>query len=51
MSSLVVSIVACMMVRSFVEVDMLAPFQVGTFLLFACAAYGLRPPPSDGAFA
>jgi exopolysaccharide production protein ExoQ len=49
MSSLVVSIIACMIVRSFVEVDMLAPFQVGTFLLFASAAYGLRPPRADGA--
>jgi exopolysaccharide production protein ExoQ len=48
MSSLFVSIMACLIIRSFVEVDLLAPFQIGTFLFFASAAYGLRPPKPEG---
>jgi exopolysaccharide production protein ExoQ len=44
MASLMVSIMSCLLIRSFVEVDFLAPFQIGTMLVFIIAAYGLKPP-------
>jgi exopolysaccharide production protein ExoQ len=48
MASLMVSVMTCLLIRSFVEVDFLAPFQIGTMLLFVVAAYGWRPPGVAG---
>ncbi len=48
MGSLMVSIMICLLIRSFVEVDFLAPVQIGTMLLFIVAAYGWRPPEIEG---
>ncbi len=43
-ASFFVSIMACLLIRSFVEVDVMFQFQIGTFLLFLAAYYGfLRP--------
>jgi len=48
-AALFVSIMFCLIMRSFVEIDIMAPFAVGTFLLYAALANGLRPPsPRDG---
>ena len=44
MASLFVSIMTCLLIRSFVEVDILAPFQPGALLLFMAAAYAISPP-------
>jgi len=35
-----VAVMACLALRSFIEVDALFPFAIGTFMLFAAAAYG-----------
>jgi exopolysaccharide production protein ExoQ len=39
-ASFFVALIACLLLRSLVEVDTLAPFQIGAFLLYAGAAYG-----------
>jgi hypothetical protein len=28
-------------------VDTIAPFQIGTFLLWVCVSYALQPPPKS----
>lgn len=40
-SSLFVAVMACLLIRSFVEIDIMAPFAIGTFLFFVAATYGL----------
>jgi exopolysaccharide production protein ExoQ len=47
MASLIVSVMLCLIIRSFVEVDTIAPFQIGTFLLWVCVSYALQPPPKS----
>jgi exopolysaccharide production protein ExoQ len=43
-ASFFVSLMVCLLIRSFVEVDMMFQFQIGTFLLFMAAYYAcLRP--------
>ena len=43
-ASFFVALLVCLLMRSFVEVDIMFQFQIGTFLLFLAAYYGrLRP--------
>jgi hypothetical protein len=42
--SLIISLIMCVIGRSCDETDMIAPFVVGSFLLFCAAATGLQPP-------
>jgi exopolysaccharide production protein ExoQ len=39
-TAVLVAVLACLAIRSFIEVDALRPFTIGTFILFAAAAYG-----------
>jgi exopolysaccharide production protein ExoQ len=47
-ASFFVALMACLLVRSFVEVDMTFPFQIGTFLLFVAARYACSRPLEAG---
>jgi exopolysaccharide production protein ExoQ len=47
-ASFFVALMACMFVRSFVEVDIMFQFQIGTFLLFIAAYYACRRPSEAG---
>jgi exopolysaccharide production protein ExoQ len=47
-ASFFVALTACLLIRSFVEVDMMFPFQIGTFLLFVAAYYACHQPSGAG---
>jgi exopolysaccharide production protein ExoQ len=47
-ASFFVALMACLLIRSFVEVDMMFQFQIGTFLLFVAAYYACRRPSGAG---
>lgn len=42
-----VAMLACLIARSFAEVDALQPFQVGTFILYAAGTYAATKPRDD----
>jgi len=42
-----VAVLACLIARSFAEVDALQPFQVGTFILYAAGTYAATKPRDD----
>jgi exopolysaccharide production protein ExoQ len=43
------ALLVCLLIRSFVEVDMVFQFQIGSFLLFVSAAYARSQPQLRGA--
>lgn len=43
-ASFFVALMACLLIRSFVEIDVMLPFSIGTLLLFIVAYYACRRP-------
>jgi exopolysaccharide production protein ExoQ len=48
-ASFFTALMFCLLTRSFVEVDVLMQFQIGSFTLFVAAAYAARAPLEDAA--